>query len=99
MKIFIPFLLATLPCLGFAITWENQCAGNGFSLIDESDHFEVCKKPKTDDGITNTVSIPAADAQGVLQSLEKVFSFYTDSLGWMLPFPGGQGCSACRQVL
>lgn len=87
MKIFIPFLLATLPCLGFAITWENQCAGNGFSLIDESDHFEVCKKPKTDDGITNTVSIPAADAQGVLQSLEKVFSFYTDSLGWMLPFP------------
>ena len=87
MKIFIPFLLATLPCLGFAITWENQCAGNGFSLIDESDHFEVCKKPKTDDGITNNVSIPAADAQGVLQSLEKVFSFYTDSLGWMLPFP------------
>lgn len=87
MKIFIPFLLTTLPCLGFAITWENQCAGNGFSLIDESDHFEVCKKPKTDDGITNTVSIPAADAQGVLQSLEKVFSFYTDSLGWMLPFP------------
>ena len=87
MKIFIPFLLATLQCLGFAITWENQCAGNGFSLIDESDHFEVCKKPKTDDGITNNVSIPAADAQGVLQSLEKVFSFYTDSLGWMLPFP------------
>ena len=87
MKIFIPFLLATLPCLGFAITWENQCAGNGFSLIDESDHFEVCKKPKTDDGIANNVSIPAADAQGVLQSLEKVFSFYTDSLGWMLPFP------------
>ena len=87
MKIFIPFLLAILPCLCFAITWENQCAGNGFSLIDESDHFEVCKKPKTDDGITNTVSIPAADAQGVLQSLERVFSFYTDSLGWMLPFP------------
>ncbi len=87
MKIFIPFLLAILPCLCFAITWENQCAGNGFSLIDESEHFEVCKKPKTDDGITNNVSIPAADAQGVLQSLEKVFSFYTDSLGWMLPFP------------
>ena len=87
MKIFIPFLLAILPCLCFAITWENQCAGNGFSLIDESEHFEVCKKPKTDDGITNNVSIPAADAQGVLQSLEMVFSFYTDSLGWMLPFP------------
>jgi hypothetical protein len=87
MKRIIPFLLTALPCLSFAITWESQCAGNGFTLIDASEHFEVCKKPKTDDGIANNVSIPAADAQGVLQSLEKVFSFYTDSLGWMLPFP------------
>ena len=70
-----------------AIEWVNQCASNGFTLIAESEHFEVCKKPKTDDGQANNVSIPAADAQGVLQSLEKVFSFYIDSLGWMLPFP------------
>ena len=69
------------------IQWENQCASNGFTLIAESEHFEVCKKPTTDDGQANNVSIPNADAQGVLQSLEKVYSFYIDSLGWMLPFP------------
>ena len=64
-----------------------QCASNGFTLIAESEHFEVCKKPTTDDGQANNVSIPNADAQGVLTSLEKVYSFYIDSLGWMLPFP------------
>lgn len=71
----------------YAVTWENQCASNGFTFIKDSEHFEVCKKAKTDDGVANNVSIPEADAEGVLQSLEKVFSFYTDSLGWMLPFP------------
>ena len=70
-----------------AIEWVNQCTSNGFTLIAESDHFEVCKKPTTDDGQVNNVSIPNADAQGVLTSLEKVYSFYIDSLGWMLPFP------------
>ena len=70
-----------------AIEWVNQCESNGFTLIAESEHFEVCKKPATDDGRANNVSIPMADAQGVLTSLEKVYSFYTDSLGWMLPFP------------
>ena len=70
-----------------AIEWVNQCASNGFTLIAESDHFEVCKKPTTDDGQANNVSIPNSDAQGVLTSLEKVYSFYIDSLGWMLPFP------------
>ncbi len=70
-----------------AVEWVPQCASNGFTQIAESDHFEVCKKPTTDDGQANTVSIPDADAQGVLQSLEKVYSFYIDSLGWMLPFP------------
>ena len=70
-----------------AIEWVNQCASNGFTLIAESDHFEVCNKPATDDGQANSVSIPNSDAQGVLASLEKVYSFYIDSLGWMLPFP------------
>ena len=70
-----------------AVEWVPQCASNGFTQIAESDHFEVCKKPTTDDGQANNVSIPDADAQGVLQSLEKVYSFYIDSLGWMLPFP------------
>ncbi len=83
-----------LPVMGIAavaafadVTWVPQCESNGFALIKSSEHFEVCKKPKTDDGATNNVSIPEADAVGVLQSLEKVYSFYIDSLGWMLPFP------------
>ena len=70
-----------------AIDWVPQCTSNGFTQIAESDHFEVCKKPTSDDGQANNVSIPLSDAQGVLASLEKVYSFYIDSLGWMLPFP------------
>ena len=69
------------------VTWVPQCEDNGFTLIRSSEHFEVCKKPKTDDGAANNVSISTSDADGVLQSLEKVYSFYIDSLGWMLPFP------------
>ena len=69
------------------VTWVPQCESNGFTLIKSSEHFEVCKKPTTDDGKANNVSIPTSDAEGVLQSLEKVYSFYIDSLGWMLPFP------------
>ncbi len=69
------------------VTWVPQCEDNGFTLIRSSEHFEVCKKPKTDDGAANNVSISTSDAEGVLQSLEKVYSFYIDSLGWMLPFP------------
>ena len=69
------------------VTWVPQCEDNGFTLIRSSEHFEVCKKPKADDGSVNNVSIAVSDAEGVLQSLEKVYSFYIDSLGWMLPFP------------
>ena len=69
------------------VTWVPQCESNGFTLIRSSEHFEVCKKPTSDDGKANNVSIPTSDAEGVLQSLEKVYSFYIDSLGWMLPFP------------
>ena len=86
-KGFLAVLLAAAGMNAAAIEWVNQCASNGFTLIAESDHFEVCKKPTTDDGQANNVSIPNSDAQGVLQSLEKVYSFYIDSLGWMLPFP------------
>ena len=71
----------------FAVTWENQCASNGFTFIKDSEHFEVCKKPTADDGRANNVTISESDAQGALESLEKVYTFYTDSLGWMLPFP------------
>lgn len=69
------------------VNWIPQCESNGFTLIRSSEHFEVCKKPKADDGSVNNVSIVVSDAEGVLQSLEKVYSFYIDSLGWMLPFP------------
>lgn len=86
-KGFLAVLLAAAGMNAAAIEWVNQCASNGFTLIAESDHFEVCKKPTTDDGQANNVSIPNSDAQGVLTSLEKVYSFYIDSLGWMLPFP------------
>ena len=86
-RMLVGFAVAGLVSNAAAIEWVNQCASNGFTQIAESEHFEVCKKPKTDDGQANNVSIPTADAQGVLQSLEKVFSFYIDSLGWMLPFP------------
>ena len=70
-----------------AASWVPQCESNGFTLIKASEHFEVCKKPTTDDGHANNVSIAVADAEGVLASLENVYSFYIDSLGWMLPFP------------
>ena len=70
-----------------AIEWVPQCTSNGFTQIAESAHFEVCKKPTSDDGRANNVSISLADAQTAIDKLENVFSFYTDSLGWMLPFP------------
>ena len=70
-----------------AIDWIPQCTSNGFTQIAESAHFEVCKKPTTDDGQANNVTISVADAQAAIDKLENVFTFYTDSLGWMLPFP------------
>lgn len=48
----------------------------------------MCKKPTTDQGQANNVIISDEDAQGVLNSLEKVYAFYIDSMEWMLPFPG-----------
>ena len=85
---FFPQMICVAAVAAFAdVTWVPQCESNGFSLIKSSEHFEVCKKPKTDDGQANNVSIADADADGVLKSLEKVYSFYIDSLGWMLPFP------------
>ena len=68
-RMLVGFAVAGLVSNAAAIEWVNQCASNGFTQIAESEHFEVCKKPKTDDGQANNVSIPTADAQGVLQSL------------------------------
>jgi len=87
MRLF-PQIVCVAAVVAFAdVNWIPQCESNGFTLIRSSEHFEVCKKPKTDDGAANNVSISTSDAEGVLQSLEKVYSFYIDSLGWMLPFP------------
>lgn len=84
-----PFAVVAFSSYGFAaVEWVPQCADNGFSLIKDSEHFEVCKKPTTDQGAANNVVISESDAEGLLNSLEKVYSFYIDSLGWMLPFPG-----------
>lgn len=87
MRILMPFILGASVLGVFAETWENQCTSNGFTFIMDSEHFEVCKKPTADDGRANNVTISESDAQGALESLEKVYTFYTDSLGWMLPFP------------
>ena len=87
MRLF-PQIVCVAAVVAFAdINWIPQCESNGFTLIRSSEHFEVCKKPTSDDGKANNVAIPTSDAEGVLQSLEKVYSFYIDSLGWMLPFP------------
>jgi hypothetical protein len=87
MRLF-PQIVCVAAVVAFAdVNWIPQCESNGFMLIRSSEHFEVCKKPTSDDGKANNVAIPTSDAEGVLQSLEKVYSFYIDSLGWMLPFP------------
>ena len=86
-RMLVGFALAAMGPSAFAVEWVNQCESNGFTQIAESAHFEVCKKPTTDDGQANNVSISKADAQAAIDELENVFSYYTDSLGWMLPFP------------
>ena len=87
MRLF-PQIVCVAAVVAFAdVNWIPQCESNGFTLIRSSEHFEVCKKPTSDDGKANNVAIPTSDAEGVLQSLEKVYSFYIDSLGWVLPFP------------
>ena len=68
-------------------SWYKFCHGGILRRCSKRERRQVCKKPTTDDGQANNVSIPNSDAQGVLTSLEKVYSFYIDSLGWMLPFP------------
>ena len=85
---FLPQIVCSAAVAAYAdVTWVPQCESNGFSLIRSSEHFEVCKKPTNDNGTANNVSIQNSDADGVLKSLESVYSFYIDSLGWMLPFP------------
>ena len=41
-RMLVGFALAAMGSSAFAIELVNQCTSNGFTLIAESDHFEVC---------------------------------------------------------
>ena len=71
-----------------AVTWNPVCETKGHTLVLSSDHFEICRKAKYDDGSTNNVGVSREEAQKGLDILESVFVFYHDSLKWMLPQPG-----------
>ena len=71
-----------------AATWKPVCESHGHTLILSSEHFEICRKAKYDDGSTNNVGVYSDEAQKGLDILEDIFSFYHDSLKWSLPEPG-----------
>lgn len=72
---------------GEGFQWKPVCESKGHTLIVASDHFEVCKKAKNDDGSENTVTISTSDAQNAIKTLEGVFQIYHDSVKWMYPQP------------
>ena len=71
-----------------AVTWKPVCETNGHTLVLASEHFEICRKAKYDDGTTNNVGVYRDEAQKGLDILEDIFVFYHDSLKWSLPQPG-----------
>lgn len=71
-----------------AVTWKPVCETNGHTLVLASEHFEICRKAKYDDGSTNNVGVYRDEAQKGLDILEDIFVFYHDSLQWSLPQPG-----------
>ena len=70
-----------------AATWNPVCEPNGHTLVLASEHFEICRKAKYDDGTENKVGIYRDEAQKGLEILEDIFVFYHDSLKWSLPQP------------
>jgi len=70
-----------------AITWKPVCASAGHTLLASSDHFEICKKAKHDDGTANNATLDNATAQNALKTLENIFTVYHDSIQWMYPQP------------
>ena len=70
-----------------AANWNPVCEPHGHTLILASDHFEICRKAKYDDGSTNNVGVYRDEAQKGLDILEDIFVFYHDSLKWSLPQP------------
>ena len=73
-----------------AVTWKPVCETNGHTLVLASEHFEICRKAKYDDGSTNNVGVYRDEAQKGLDILEDIFVFYHDSLQWSLPQPGSE---------
>lgn len=70
-----------------AATWKPVCVNAGHTLLANSEHFEICKKAKHDDGSANNATLDATTAQNALKTLEHIFSVYHDSMAWMYPQP------------
>ena len=70
-----------------AATYKPVCVSAGHTLLTSSDHFEICKKAKHDDGTANNATLDATVAQNALKTLENIFSVYHDSMQWMYPQP------------
>ncbi|MCQ2106574.1 MAG: DUF6055 domain-containing protein [Fibrobacter sp.] len=70
-----------------AVTWKPVCVSAGHTLLANSEHFEICKKAKHDDGTANNATLDATTAQNALKTLENIFSVYHDSMEWMYPQP------------
>lgn len=72
---------------GESFNWKPVCVNAGHTLLASSDHFEICKKAKHDDGTANNATLDAATAQNALKTLENIFSVYHDSMQWIYPQP------------
>lgn len=70
-----------------AATYKPVCVSAGHTLLANSEHFEICKKAKHDDGTANNATLDATVAQNALKTLENIFSVYHDSMQWMYPQP------------
>ncbi|MCQ2093021.1 MAG: DUF6055 domain-containing protein, partial [Fibrobacter sp.] len=70
-----------------AATYKPVCVSAGHTLLANSEHFEICKKAKHDDGTANNATLDATTAQNALNTLEHIFSVYHDSIQWMYPQP------------
>ena len=77
-------LLLGLPAAVSAAAYESVSIANE-TIIASSDHFEIRTKPTTDDGTANNVTVSASAAQTALDTLEKVFRVYHDTLGLAEP--------------
>lgn len=85
-----PILFCLCFCCGFTYSlaaWESRSIADE-TIIQSSDHFEIRKKPKHDDGTANNVVVPESSASAALKTLEEVFVIYHNNLGLKEPFEG-----------